>query len=55
MITELLTTRLIIRLWHQAGTRLPLQADLKYNLVARYNFPIGSLDAYLQGVMVSRG
>ena len=35
-----------------AGTRLPLQADLKYNFVARYNFPIGSLDAYLQGVMV---
>lgn len=35
-----------------AGTRLPLTADLKYNLIARYSFPVGSLNAYLQGVMV---
>jgi outer membrane receptor protein involved in Fe transport len=34
------------------GTRLPITADVKYNIVARYHFPMGSFDAYLQGVLV---
>jgi len=34
------------------GTRLPITADVKYNIVARYHFDMGSLDAYLQGVLI---
>jgi iron complex outermembrane receptor protein len=38
-----------------AGTRLPITAELKGNIVARYHFPVGSLDAYFQGAMVFEG
>ena len=34
------------------GTRLPITADMKGNVVARYHFPVGSMDAYVQGAMV---
>ena len=34
------------------GTRLPITADVKYNIVARYHFDMGSLDSYVQGVLV---
>ena len=33
-----------------AGTRLPVTAEIKYNIVARYHFDMGSLDSYVQGV-----
>jgi len=35
-----------------AGTRLPVTPDTKYNIVARYHFDMGSLDSYVQGVLV---
>jgi outer membrane receptor protein involved in Fe transport len=35
-----------------AGTRLPLTADFKGNVVARYHFDMGSFDSYLQGALV---
>ena len=38
-----------------AGTRLPLTADAKYNIVARYHFPMGGLDSYVQGALVHQG
>ncbi len=38
-----------------AGTRLPITADFKGNVVARYHFPAGSLDAYVQGAVVHEG
>ena len=34
------------------GTRLPITADTKYNIVARYHFDMGSLDSYVQGVLI---
>ena len=37
------------------GTRLPITADVKGNIVARYHFPAGSMDAYVQGAMVYEG
>jgi len=38
-----------------AGTRLPVTAEVKYNIVARYHFPMGSLDSYVQGAIVHEG
>ena len=38
-----------------AGTKLPLTADFKGNLVARYHFPMGSFDSYVQGAVVHQG
>jgi iron complex outermembrane receptor protein len=38
-----------------AGTRLPVTAEIKYNIVARYNFEMGNLDSYVQGVVVHEG
>jgi len=38
-----------------AGTRLPVTAEIKYNIVARYHFDMGSLDSYVQGVLVHEG
>ncbi len=38
-----------------AGTRLPVTADFKGNLIARYSFPVGSFDSYVQGAMVYEG
>jgi iron complex outermembrane receptor protein len=37
------------------GTRLPVTADFKANMIARYHFPIGSFDSYVQGAMVYQG
>jgi iron complex outermembrane recepter protein len=37
------------------GTRLPITADVKANLTARYNFDIGSYEAYWQGSLVHEG
>ncbi len=34
-----------------AGTRLPLTPDFKANLIARYSFPMGAFDSYLQGAL----
>ncbi len=34
------------------GTRLPLTADFKGNLVGRYHFNMGSFDSYVQGALV---
>jgi len=38
-----------------AGTRLPVTAELKYNIVARYHFEMGGMDSYVQGVVVHEG
>jgi len=38
-----------------AGTRLPVTAEVKYNIVARYHFDMGSLDSYIQGAIVHEG
>jgi iron complex outermembrane receptor protein len=37
------------------GTRLPITADYKGNLTARYTFDIGSFEAYAQGSVVHEG
>jgi outer membrane receptor protein involved in Fe transport len=37
------------------GTRLPLTADFKGNLVARYHFGMGAFDSYVQGAVVHQG
>ncbi|NWG70227.1 MAG: TonB-dependent receptor [Parvularculaceae bacterium] len=36
------------------GTRLPITPKLKANVIARYGFNIGSLDAHLQGALVAQ-
>jgi len=33
------------------GSQLPLTPDLKGNLIARYEFPLGTLEAHLQGAL----
>ncbi|MEL7186379.1 MAG: TonB-dependent receptor, partial [Pseudomonadota bacterium] len=38
-----------------AGTRLPVTADIKYNVVGRYHWEAGTLDAYFQGALVHEG
>lgn len=37
-----------------AGSRLPVSPRIKANLIARYQFPLGGLDAHLQGAMVTQ-
>ncbi|NIS91244.1 MAG: TonB-dependent receptor [Woeseiaceae bacterium] len=37
------------------GTQLPVTADFKGNLVARYHMDIGSFDSYIQGAFVHEG
>ncbi len=37
------------------GTQLPVTADFKGNMVARYHMDIGSFDSYIQGAMVHEG
>jgi iron complex outermembrane recepter protein len=37
------------------GTRLPITADVKANVTARYNFDVGSYEAYWQGSLVHEG
>ncbi|WP_338064639.1 TonB-dependent receptor [Tsuneonella mangrovi] len=34
-----------------AGTKLPTQPDFKGNLTARYDFPVGSANAFVQGTL----
>jgi iron complex outermembrane receptor protein len=38
-----------------AGTKLPVTADFKGNLIARYSFNMGSLDSYVQGAVAHNG
>ncbi|SNS06782.1 Outer membrane receptor proteins, mostly Fe transport [Sphingomonas laterariae] len=38
-----------------AGTRLPITAKFKGNALARYDFPIGSLQAHVQGSVIYEG
>jgi iron complex outermembrane recepter protein len=38
-----------------AGTRLPITAKFKANALARYEFPIGSLEGHVQGSVVYEG
>jgi len=38
-----------------SGTRLPVSAKFKGNAFARYEFPLGDLDAHLQGGLVYEG
>jgi iron complex outermembrane recepter protein len=37
------------------GTELPVSPKFKGNLTARYEFPLGSFDAHLQGALVYAG
>ena len=37
------------------GSGLPITADFKGNLIARYSFPMGGMDAYLQGALAHEG
>ncbi len=38
-----------------AGTELPITAEFKGNLVARYSFNVGQFDAHLQGALAHNG
>ncbi len=38
-----------------AGTKLPVTADFKGNVVARYFFTLGNFDAHLQGALAHEG
>ena len=38
-----------------AGTPLPTTADFKGNIIARYSFPVGRFDAYVQGAVAHNG
>jgi len=37
------------------GTKLPVTADFKGNLIARYHFPLGGYDAHVQGALTYEG
>lgn len=37
------------------GTRLPVTPEWKGNLIARWNFPVGTFDSYVQGAAVYNG
>jgi iron complex outermembrane receptor protein len=41
--------------WAPAGTKLPVTADFKGNIVARYTTEIGNFDAYFQGALAHEG
>ena len=41
--------------WATAGTPLPVTADFKGNLVARYQFGLGSFDSFVQGAVAYEG
>jgi outer membrane receptor protein involved in Fe transport len=41
--------------WAPAGTPLPVTADFKGNVVARYTFPLGGFDAHVQGALAYEG
>lgn len=50
-----ITTCAAVDLQAPKGTRLPITADYKGNLTARYTFDIGSYEAYWQGSVVHEG
>ncbi len=41
--------------WAPTGTKLPITADFKGNLVARYRFNLGGFDAHVQGAVSHEG
>lgn len=41
--------------WAPAGSKLPVTADFKGNMVARYSFILGDYDAHLQGALSHEG
>ncbi len=41
--------------WAPPGTSLPVTADFKGNLIARYSFPLGGFDAHAQGALAYTG
>ncbi|HWN06127.1 MAG TPA: TonB-dependent receptor [Steroidobacteraceae bacterium] len=41
--------------WAPAGTPLPITADFKGNLIARYTFPLGAFEAHAQGALAYEG
>jgi iron complex outermembrane receptor protein len=41
--------------WAPTGTKLPIAADFKGNLVARYSFNLGGFDAHVQGAVSHEG
>ena len=41
--------------WAPTGTKLPITADFKGNLVARYQFNLGGFDAHVQGAVSHEG
>jgi outer membrane receptor protein involved in Fe transport len=41
--------------WAPTGTKLPISADFKGNLVARYSFNMGGFDAHVQGAVSHEG
>ncbi len=41
--------------WAPAGTALPVTADFKGNVVARYEFTLGNFDSHLQGAISYEG
>lgn len=45
----------VTRVLAPKGTKLPVTADFKGNIVARYSFDIGRMDSYVQGVIAYEG
>ncbi len=41
--------------WAPAGTSLPVTADFKGNIVARYHFELSGMDAHVQGALAHEG
>jgi len=41
--------------WAPAGTALPITAEFKGNLIARYTFPLGGFEAHMQGALAYEG
>jgi len=41
--------------WAPSGTKLPVTADFKGNLVTRYSFPLGGFEAHVQGALAHEG
>ena len=41
--------------WAEAGTELPVTADFKGNIIARYHFGLGSFDAHVQSAVAYEG
>lgn len=41
--------------WAPPGTELPITADFKGNLVARYEFPLAGFDSHMQGALTYEG